>query len=139
MSLRQSGTPAWQRLQAVEAYRDLSLRTGEPSLGEVRQALQRLAERERDGAEAGAAGASGPGLEDERHLVGMIDPHESPCLQELRRELRVRRKALETERAYVGWVSRFMRHCGSEDLRQFSEREIKWATRMCGRRWSICT
>ena len=37
----------------------------------------------------------------------------------------MRRKALETERAYAGWVSRFMRHCGSEDLRQFGDREIK--------------
>jgi len=128
MSLRQSGTPAWPRLQAVqavEAYRDLVLRRGELSLGEVRQALQRLAEREREGAETGAAGASGPGVEDERHLVGMIDSKEPACLQELRREMRVRRKALDTERAYVGWVSRFMGHCGSEDLRQFGEREIK--------------
>ncbi len=86
MSLRQSGTPAWQRLQAVravEAYRDAVLRRGEPSLGEVWQALQRLAEREREGAETGAAGASGPGVEDERHLVGMIDPDEPPCVQEL--------------------------------------------------------
>ncbi|GEM_PF-1124968 len=127
-SLLQSGVPAWQRLQAVravEAYRDLILRTGEPSLGEIRQALQRLAERERDDAAAGAAGASEPSVQDERHLVGMIDPGEPQCMQELRRELRVRRKALDTERAYAGWVSRFIRHCGSEDLRQFGEREIK--------------
>ncbi len=124
-SLRQSGTPAWQRLQAVravEAYRDLVLGAGEPSLGEIRQALQELAEREHDDA---ADGASGPGVEDERHLVGMIDPDEPQCLQELRRELQVQRKASETERAYVGWVSRFVRHCGSEDLRQFGEPEIK--------------
>ena len=69
--------------------------------------------------------SSRPGVDDERHLVGAIDPHEPQCLQEMRRELRVRRKALETERAYVGWVSRFMRHCGSEDLRQFGDGEIK--------------
>ncbi|MCU0879929.1 MAG: integron integrase [Pirellulaceae bacterium] len=55
----------------------------------------------------------------------MIDPDEPQCLQELRRELQVQRKASETERAYVGWVSRFVRHCGSEDLRQFGEPEIK--------------
>jgi hypothetical protein len=127
-SLLKSGAPAWQRLQAVravEAYRDLILRTGEPSLGEIRQALQRLAARERDQAATGAAGASEPGVEDERHLIGIIDPDEPQCLQELRRELRVRRKALETERAYVNWVSRFMQHCGSEDLRQFGEPEIR--------------
>lgn len=127
-SLLATGTPAWQRLQAVravEAYRDLVLGTGEPPLGEIRQVLQRLAEEQRDDATSRAAGASRPGVDDERHLVGMIDPHEPQCLQEMRRELRVRRKALETERAYAGWVSRFIRHCGSEDLRQFGDREIK--------------
>ena len=125
-SLLETGTPAWQRLQAVravEAYRDLVLGTGEPGLGEIRQVLQRRAAEEHE--ETGAAGASRPGVDDERHLVGVLDPHEPQCLQELRRELRVRRKALETERAYAGWVSRFMRHCGSEDLRQFGDREIK--------------
>ena len=70
-------------------------------------------------------GHSRPGTEDERHLVGTIDPQEAQCLQELRRETRLRRRALETERAYANWVSRFMRHCGSEDLRQFGDREIK--------------
>ena len=32
---------------------------------------------------------------------------------------------LRSIRWFVGWVSRFMRHCGSEDLRQFGEQEIK--------------
>jgi len=47
-SLLETQTPAWQRLEAVravEAYRDLVLGTGEPSLGEIRRALQRLAKR----------------------------------------------------------------------------------------------
>ena len=110
---------------AVEAYRDLVLGTSEPCLGETRQVPQRLAAQEQGDAAASAAGASRPGTEDERHLVGTIDPQEPQCLQELRREMRLRRRALETERAYANWVSRFMRHCGSEDLRQFGEREIK--------------
>jgi integron integrase len=37
----------------------------------------------------------------------------------------VRQKALETERAYVGWVQRFIRHCGADDVTQFGEAEIK--------------
>ena len=65
------------------------------------------------------------GVADESHLVGLIDPNEPKCLQEMRREMRLLRKALETERAYAGWISRFMRHCGGEDLRQFGEPEIK--------------
>jgi hypothetical protein len=110
---------------AKYAQNDLILRTEEPSIGEIRRALQRLAARERDEATTGAAGAFEPGVEDERHLIGIIDSDEPNCVQELWRELRVRRKALETERAYVGWVSRFMQHCGSEDLRQFGEPEIR--------------
>ena len=101
------------------------LGTSEPCLGETRQVLQRLAAQEHDDAATGAAGASRPGVEDERHLIGRIDPQEPLCLQELQREMRLRRRALETERAYANWVSRFMRHCGSEDLRQFGDREIK--------------
>ena len=103
-SLLETGMPAWQRLQAVravEAYRDLVLGTAEPSLGEIRQVLQRRAAEEH-GEEAGAAGDSRPGVDDERHLVGVIDPHEPQCVQELRRELRVQRKASETEGGFVG-------------------------------------
>ena len=43
-SLRDSGTPAWQRLQAVravEAYRKLVLGTEEPSLVEIHKASPR--------------------------------------------------------------------------------------------------
>lgn len=43
----------------------------------------------------------------------------------MRQELRLRHKALETERAYIGWIGRFIRHCGSEDLQAFGEPEIK--------------
>ncbi|NQV25501.1 MAG: phage integrase N-terminal SAM-like domain-containing protein [Rhodopirellula sp.] len=120
-SLKNAGTPAWQRLQAVrsvEAYRDLVLETDSPSLVPIKQALSRLAAHD---AELGTAVGSSPGISDERHLIGIIDPGEPSVIQ----ELRVRHKALETERAYVGWVFRFIRHCGSEELRHFGEPEIK--------------
>ena len=66
-----------------------------------------------------------PGVEDERHLSGRIDPREPAILQQMRKELRLRHKALETERSYVGWVQRFMRHCRSPELQQFGDPEIK--------------
>jgi hypothetical protein len=97
-SLRDNKTPAWQRLQAVraiEAYRDLVLRTQEPSLQMIRQTLSRIADQEK----ADGPGADRPGIEDERHLIAWIDPAEPAVIQQMRRELRVRRKALETERA----------------------------------------
>jgi len=43
-------------------------------------------------------------VEDERHLIGQIDPSEPAIIQQMRKELRLRHKALTTERAYVGWV-----------------------------------
>ena len=96
-SLLQSGTPAWQRLQAVraaEAYRNLVLQTDIPPLSKIRQTLSRLADQEKAGL---------PGIRDERQLIGRIDPNEPVIIQEMRKELRLRHKAMDTERAYVGW------------------------------------
>ncbi len=123
-SLLKTKTPAWQRLQAVraiEAYRNLVLRTEVPSLEFIRQKLSRLADQER----AAGTGFGRPGVEDERHLIGQIDSNEPAVIQQMRKEMRVRHKALETERSYVGWVQRFIQHCGSPDLAKFGEGEIK--------------
>jgi beta-phosphoglucomutase-like phosphatase (HAD superfamily) len=94
-SLLKSNTPAWQRLQAVraiEAYRNLVLRTELPALDHIRQKLSRLADQER----ATGTGAGRPGLQDERHLIGRIDPTEPVIVQEMRKQLRVRHRSLET-------------------------------------------
>ncbi|HUG71063.1 MAG TPA: phage integrase N-terminal SAM-like domain-containing protein [Pirellulaceae bacterium] len=133
-TLRDNGTPAWQRLQAVRAvdlYRNLVLKTKQPELHEIRQTLGRLADRER------ATGGSSAGLaaDEQRQLVGIIDPREPAILQEMRRELRLRHLARDTEKAYVGWVRRFIAHCGSEDLQQFGEPEIR--SRNFARRSSV--
>ena len=123
-SLREHGTPAWQRLQAVkavEAYRALVLRDESPDLRHICLKLGRLAEQER---QRGTVDES-PGFRDERHLIGQIDPSEPPVIQQVRRELRLRHKALPTERAYVGWLLRFIQHCGSPDLARFGAAEIK--------------
>ena len=123
-SLRDNGTPAWQRLQAVRAiemYRNLVWKSDQPSLLEIRQTLGRLADRERTMGE----GSARLGIAEERQLVGPIDPREPAITQQMRRELRLRRKAMKTEQAYVGWVRRYIAHCGSEDLQQFGEPQIK--------------
>lgn len=57
--------------------------------------------------------------------MGRIDPGEPVIIQQTRRELRLRRKAFDTEKAYVGWVRRFIQHCDSEALERFAEPEIK--------------
>jgi len=123
-ALRDHGTPVWQRLQAVkaiDAYRALILNAEAPHLQHIRLTLSRLAEQEKD---SGATPGS-PGIRDERHLVGHIDPSEPAVIQQVRRELRLRHKALPTERAYVGWLIRFIQHCGSPDLERFGAPEIK--------------
>ena len=80
-SLRDNGTPAWQRLQAVravEAYQRLTLGATEPSLRPIRLTLGRLADQET----AANRGHDHSGFRDERHLVGRIDPREPPILQQ---------------------------------------------------------
>lgn len=111
--LRDNGVPAWQRSQAVRglaAYRDLVLHATEPFLADMVRKLNLIAEQEKS---FGAAGR--PDLKDEKQLVGQIDSKESVVVQQLRRELRVQGKALDTERAYVPWVSRFMKFCHISD------------------------
>lgn len=89
------------------AYRDIVLQAEEPRLNDMVVKLSEIAEREK---QFGSFGA--PGISDERQLIGQIDPRESPILQCVRRSLRVQGKALQTERAYIGWIERFLRYCG---------------------------
>lgn len=118
-SLVRSKTPAWQRLQAlraIESYRNLVLKTAEPSLQYYRTELSRRAAIER---------ADQPDSRSERQITGVIDPNEPAVIQKMRREMRLHRKALRTERAYIGWIQRFIQYCGSADLERFGEGEIK--------------
>ena len=105
-----SQVPAWQRQQAVRAlaaYRDLVLEADQPLLSDMVRKLGSLAEQETS---FGVDGS--PDSRDVRQLIGQIDSSESLVIQQLRRELRVQGKALQTERAYVGWVKRFLHYCG---------------------------
>ena len=132
-SLRDTKTAAWQRLQAVraiEAYRNLVLKTEEPSLQHVRRTFSSIAVKEK----ADGPGADRLGIEDERHLIAWIDPAEPEIIQRMRRGLRVRRKALEIEWAHVGWVERFIKPTGCSDVTRLGERDILSAP-SCRRRW----
>ncbi len=105
-----NGVPAWQRKQAIRAlcaYRDMVLQAESPMLTDMVRKLGTLAEQERS-----FGGAELPDARQERALVGAIDPAECVVQQETRRELRVQGKALLTERAYIGWIGRFMQFCG---------------------------
>lgn len=87
--LRDNGTPAWQRLQAVravESYRNLVIRSTEPSLADIRKTLSRISAKEKVN---GTEQLSRPGVNDERHLIGIIDPAEPAIIQNMRNELRL--------------------------------------------------
>ena len=111
--------PSWQRLQAVRAiefYRNQVLETAEPDLLEIRQILGRLADGERNSVNSTA---------DEAKLIGVVHENEPLWIQKMRAELRLRHYALSTETAYIGWVVRFMKHVGSEELEKFGAPELK--------------
>jgi integron integrase len=113
--------PAWQRLQAVRAiefYRNEVLATAEPDLLEIRQILSRTADGERH-----AVSVVSPA--EEAELIGVVNTNEPRWIQKMRAELRLMHYALSTETAYIGWVERFMRFVGSQELEQFGAPELK--------------
>lgn len=114
-------TRAWQRLQAVRAiefYRNQVLETAEPDLLEIRQILSRTADGERHSVHAVSA-------DDAARLVGVVHVNEPQWIQKMRAELRLMHYALSTETAYIGWVQRFMKHVGSEELEKFGAPALK--------------
>ena len=114
-------TLAWQRLQAVRAiefYRNQVLETAEPDLLEIRQILGRTADGERHSVQSQSPA-------DKAELIGVVNANEPRWIQKMRAELRLMHYALSTETAYVGWVERFMKHVGSQDLEKFGAPELK--------------
>ena len=111
--------PAWQRFQAVRAiefYRNQVLETAEPDLLEIRQTLGQSAASERHSVDSPT---------DKTALIGVVNVNEPLWIQKMRAELRLLHYALSTETAYIGWVERFMKHVGSEDLEKFGAPELK--------------
>ncbi len=129
-SLLRSRLSAWKRLQAVNAiisYRNLFLETNQPSLEPIRQTLARLVAQETatTDAVAGRHEIQTMPIEANQRSVGFIDPSEPPIIQKLRRELRLRFKSINTEKAYVKCIKQFSGFVGSTDLDNFSEPHIR--------------
>ena len=116
---RDRGTPAWLRLQAaraIEAYRSNILHTDTPSLDRVRQTLERIAASEKHGVGRSLSTTAPPQLPNDQEPKVIFD---------MRAELRLRHYQYETEKAYLAWVRRFIRHCGSADLANVNENKIR--------------
>jgi integron integrase len=104
--IKSNGTPAWSRLQAVQAidayFRDVLMRSID-GLDSVTSTLTRVASQER------RLGNDRPSSANETaDLIGVIDPDEPAMLQRVRREARVSGLLRRTELAYVGWIKRFL-------------------------------
>lgn len=98
ISLKTSGAAAWRRLQAARAldfYSKAVLKSESP-LTDVVEKLTELALADRVSSQV------------EDGDSGVLDASEPEVIQELRRRLRVRHYAINTEKAYVGWVVRFL-------------------------------
>ena len=113
-SLRDNGVPAWQRLQAaraVEAYRQQILKTDRPSFVTIKRTLQRLAAQECNAVKGNTSvGSFTP------DVVGSLPPDEPELVSLLRSDLRRLEYKYDTEKAYVGWIKRFIVHCKSPNL-----------------------
>lgn len=120
--LKSRRRPAWQRLQAVRAiefYRSQVLLSSEPSLADIREKLAELVSSEQHRTAQGATDADSV-----EELVGVIDDHQPLLIQQLQRQLRIQHYSRRTEKAYVQWVERFMKHVGTQDLTNIGEGEI---------------
>lgn len=122
-SIRDSGTPAWRRLQAVNAidcYKKYVLQTDEPKLDAFRIKLSEIADRE----SSGKLPPNGVPI-DEREIAGVLNPAEDPVIQQLRKKLRTSGKAWNTEKAYVSWVRRLAGFANKDSLLELDESDIK--------------
>jgi integron integrase len=113
-SLKASGSQAWKRLQfvmALDCYQRL-MGPERVDLTEMKVTLRMAAAQERNGP---------PG-------DGRIDPGEELLPQVLREmivELRLQGYAYDTEKAYLGWIKRFITFCGTENLADVEETRIR--------------
>ena len=97
-----SGMPAWKRVRIVEGlieYRNRVRRSQTPRLEPVRAKLQEIALREQYPDDGGTI----------EEIAAKVDPRDPDIIQQMQRTMRLQRKQLNTEKAYLKWVRRFMR------------------------------
>lgn len=122
-NLRDKHVAAWQRLQAMEAielYYHLVLRTNDLDFTPIRNKLSELAAAER---------RAGSSLDAETHVAGegnpgLINEDEPKAIVDMRKRLRLLHHPISTERAYLGWLRRFMRHVGDEDPSRYGVEQV---------------
>ena len=106
------GMPSWKRLKIVEGllwYRNHIRKTSTPRLEVIRATLQKRVHDEK---------LAQDDLPIEE-VAGKINPREPDVIQLLRKTLRLHRKAVNTEKAYVSKVRAFMKERGLKSLADF--------------------
>lgn len=107
---KSGGAPTWKRLRMVESidlYQKTFFTHAAADLTSICSTLRTHAEKERTAERSVESGQWDGASIDE--AVGLIDPSEPELIRELRRALRLNKRELETERAYVKQVQAFMR------------------------------
>ena len=114
---------AWKRLQAVsacEVYYVSTYNDQAVDFNYFKSALRTRAELERrSGGETG-----GKPIVDGEGSTGLIDEEELPVIVETRKKLRLLHYPLSTERAYLSWLARFVKHVGDDDLQKYGAEQI---------------
>lgn len=127
-SLRDNRIAAWRRLQAaraIELYQALVPSIDDPfDFAPIKRKLHEISKSEKRGQ------TTGPTIQRERDLVpgewnpGRLDATEPEIVRRMRGRMRVLGHRRSTEKAYIGWIRRFIRHLDDERLERYGEAEI---------------
>ncbi|MFN3194236.1 MAG: integron integrase [Aureliella sp.] len=121
-SLRDNGTPAWQRLQAaraLERYQVILIRRKTVDFKPILAKLTEIAGREK-AREVPRASSKVPGEGNE----GLLPADAPESLRSMQAKLRLLHHPINTERTYLGWFRRYLRSIGDSDPSQASEADI---------------
>ena len=112
--LRDFGVPAWQRHQCAVTFQRYQTMIGQPSCSALETVIQTLADWT-------ARESQGTATRAETHFPSN-EPEE---ILQLRTTLRRHRYKYDTEKAYVGWVKRFLNANRGREPRDLAEPEIR--------------
>ncbi len=123
-ALRDRGTAAWQRLQAaqaVEAYQSMIVRKDIINFAPICNKLSEIAALERK--VGGAVDTMESNLVAGEGNEGKMRNEPKPIMA-LRKKMRLMHHPISTEKAYIKWLKRFIRHVDDERLERYGEPEI---------------
>ncbi len=133
-SLRDSGSPAWKRLKAIEALVQFRQQNPTsvpaPDLQFIVAKLSQLAtceKRQADSQPSNRGSRRHPdsstmdSFDAEQEPVGLLDPGEMKPIQAMRIKLRLSGRSPNTETAYTKWLRRFLHSLNIETLDQCSD------------------